>query len=377
MPNPQARLLGAADSPGDVCGSAELGDRPGITVGQRANGGHGRRRVQHPQHPHVADTTTNYGYDAQGRLSCATSLTVSVSDCESSGYYYQYDADGNMTTKETNGSAVTYTYNASDEMTTSPSAYDNAGDQTELSSGTTLGYNNFAQTTSMKLSGGSTDTYSYTGPGQNQLTSGAGTTVQNSSILGVTAINTGGTVSYLTRDSSGNLISLRTGGTAYYYLLDGNNSVIGLINTAGASAASYTYAPYGSLTSGTPTGIAATNPFRYDSGYQTADGLYHYGARYYNPANGRWTQLDPSGRNRGYAFADDDPVNESDPSGQLTFGPFPATTAFLAGLALTNGESIGGIVSSILGSIGALGALYLNAIGGALLDCANKIYNEY
>jgi RHS repeat-associated protein len=35
------------------------------------------------------------------------------------------------------------------------------------------------------------------------------------------------------------------------------------------------------------------SPYGYSSGYRTTSGLYHYGARYYNSTDQRWTQQDP------------------------------------------------------------------------------------
>jgi RHS repeat-associated protein len=53
-----------------------------------------------------------------------------------------------------------------------------------------------------------------------------------------------------------------------------------------------------------------------------SNGLYHFGARYYDPTTGRWTQQDPEDRlgsaTQGdrFLFAGDDPLNESDPTGR-------------------------------------------------------------
>ncbi|HEY5344337.1 MAG TPA: RHS repeat-associated core domain-containing protein, partial [Solirubrobacteraceae bacterium] len=57
-----------------------------------------------------------------------------------------------------------------------------------------------------------------------------------------------------------------------------------------------------------------------------ANSLLHFGQRYYDPTTGRWTQQDPEDRlgsaTRGdrFLFADDNPVDESDPSGRLSLG---------------------------------------------------------
>ena len=62
---------------------------------------------------------------------------------------------------------------------------------------------------------------------------------------------------------------------------------------------------------------AATNPYRYNSGYTDPTGYIHYGNRYYNPTLANWTQQDPSGQSTGYQYAGSNPVNNSDPSGNL------------------------------------------------------------
>src|SRR5258706_8723159 len=67
-----------------------------------------------------------------------------------------------------------------------------------------------------------------------------------------------------------------------------------------------------------------TNPWKFAAGYLDSNtGLYKYGTRYYDPTLGRWTQQNPVGGSLGdlnsanrYVYANDDPVNMVDPSGQ-------------------------------------------------------------
>jgi RHS repeat-associated protein len=57
------------------------------------------------------------------------------------------------------------------------------------------------------------------------------------------------------------------------------------------------------------------------------NGLYHFGQRYYDPTTGQWTQRDPlDAANVGdaFGFGGGDPINESDPSGEL---PIPSARA--------------------------------------------------
>jgi len=101
------------------------------------------------------------------------------------------------------------------------------------------------------------------------------------------------------------------------------------VDTTGTVQATYSYDPAGQTTSvgGPNPAIAGGNPYRYAGGYtDTTTGLIKFGARYYNPTLGRWTQLDSltslldfTNGNR-YAYAGDDPINNSDPSGHCIFG---------------------------------------------------------
>lgn len=84
----------------------------------------------------------------------------------------------------------------------------------------------------------------------------------------------------------------------------------------------YTYDSYGGHPTATAlNGTLPNNPYRYAGGTLDSTGLYKYGARYYDPSIGRWTQQDsvdapgnPANANR-YAYAGDNPVNSVAPSG--------------------------------------------------------------
>jgi RHS repeat-associated protein len=87
---------------------------------------------------------------------------------------------------------------------------------------------------------------------------------------------------------------------------------------ATALSRSYDYDPDGNATdSGTGTDAIV----RFAGGYPIG-GLYHYGARYYDPATAAWTQQDPLNQissltqSNHYAYAGGDPVNSVDPSGE-------------------------------------------------------------
>lgn len=68
--------------------------------------------------------------------------------------------------------------------------------------------------------------------------------------------------------------------------------------------------PWGQDT-GTTGAKAATNPWTYAGGYDdTTCNRIKFGARYYNPARGRFTQPDPSGQETDrYLYAAANPTN--------------------------------------------------------------------
>ncbi|MGW8700956.1 RHS repeat-associated core domain-containing protein [Streptomyces eurythermus] len=89
-----------------------------------------------------------------------------------------------------------------------------------------------------------------------------------------------------------------------------------MVDTSGKRTATYTYGPYGEPR----TNSGTQQPFRYTSAYLGPTGLYKMGARYYDPDLGRFTQPDPSGQESNpYLYAAADPVNSSDPTGNLSF----------------------------------------------------------
>ena len=105
------------------------------------------------------------------------------------------------------------------------------------------------------------------------------------------------------------------GVTKHYYHANHQGSVVAMSDTVGALAEQFTYDAYGQ--SATLIG----NPFRYTGRYLDAEtGLYYYRARYYSPALGRFLQTDPVGYTAGlnwYAYVGNDPVNATDPSGEV------------------------------------------------------------
>ncbi|HVV75238.1 MAG TPA: RHS repeat-associated core domain-containing protein [Mycobacteriales bacterium] len=131
---------------------------------------------------------------------------------------------------------------------------------------------------------------------------------------------TDGTTSYVYGPGGLPLEQISSSGTVLYYLHDQAGSTRTLTTQSGAVAGSFTYTPYGQLLASTGT---ATSPFTWQGQYQDpADGLYYLRARYYDPSTGQLFTRDPLEALTGqpYAYAGEDPLDASDPSGLEELG---------------------------------------------------------
>jgi RHS repeat-associated protein len=151
-----------------------------------------------------------------------------------------------------------------------------------------------------KTIGASVTQFLYDGHNPLQELSAAGTVSANL----LTGLNID---EYFTRADSGGAMA---------FLADALGSTVGLVNSAGSIATSYTYEPFGNTTaSGNPN----SNPYRFAGRENDATGLYFYRARYYSPTFQRFIEQDPiefSGGDRNlHAYVADNPVNRKDPLG--------------------------------------------------------------
>jgi RHS repeat-associated protein len=184
-------------------------------------------------------------------------------------------------------------------------------------------YTSRDQLSSITPHGGSATAIVSHGTGQEDLAAiGTEENIQN--VLGVASTGTGTSATYYTRTNNGQLLAKRKPGEkpteTQYYLLDPFGSPAMLTNATGTQTApasgTYQYDSYGS-----PVGTGPST-FGYRSGQILPDGLIHYGARYYDPANSDWTQQDPLSQiedliqtNR-FLYSDDNPINKADLEGQ-------------------------------------------------------------
>jgi len=102
----------------------------------------------------------------------------------------------------------------------------------------------------------------------------------------------------------------------FFYSYDGHGSVRQLTNSAGNLTDSYTYDAFGNLIEQTGT---TPNLYLYAGEQFDSDlGLYYNRARYLDVRNGRFWNLDSVEGGNLYWYADADPVNNHDPSGNET-----------------------------------------------------------
>jgi len=163
-------------------------------------------------------------------------------------------------------------------------------------------------------------------------------------------------------------------GTAYYYTRDQLGSVRELMDASGNIAARYSYDPYGKTTkvSGTPD-----STFQYAGYYaHSTSGLYLTKFRAYDANTGRWLSRDPIAEKGGmnlYGYAQNEPINENDPSGLWAAGRIVAASAeggVVTGGGVTGSAGFGAFVDSngavTGGAFAAGGAFVGNPLASAV-----------
>lgn len=316
-------------------------------------------------------TSTTYGngvvaattIDAAGRVSAIADTGPGSASLAS--FTYSRNGIGDLASTTTAGitlPAEYYSYTNRDQLAsvnTGNYSYDSAGNATTLPPGATLAYDVSSQPTSYALSGTTTaitydtqgnrltgpapggTTAAYTWDQANRLTAANGTSYSYNAdglrttrtpatgtaqhytwdiSAGVPLILTDGSTSYLYDDEGNPVEQIDAVGGALYYQHDQYGSTRLLTNGAGALAATYTYDAGGNLTSRTGT---ADTPLRWNGQAQDLDtGLYYLRARYYDTTTSQFISVDPlaSITQDPYVFANNNPLNRQDPSGQASSG---------------------------------------------------------
>jgi RHS repeat-associated protein len=287
----------------------------------------------------------SYAYDSLGRRS---SLTRAGGAGASTGYAYDAASRLYTLTQTLAGSAsVTYTlgYNAAGQVLTrqvSNSAY--VAHPGSITAGYVAnGLNQYTSATGITASyvaaNSAALSYDPAGRLQSETTAGATTSFLYSGGALVGEYDSSGNI--LARYATGPgvdepLLWYQGAGTTtrHWLTADNQGSVIGYADQSGNSGATYAYGPYGEpIVSGGGSGWGGSR-YRFTGQIEIPEAqLYYYKARVYDPNLGRFYQTDPAGLASDvnlYAYATEDPVNASDPTG-TNFGYTnnqPITAAF-------------------------------------------------
>jgi len=286
----------------------------------------------------------NYNYDAAGRV-------VYQGTSASGSNNIAYDASGDPTTissHDSSGNFDTYTqsFDQAGEVTgqtpnsgssgvASIYGYDTLGDQTSDSSGSTTstyGFNQIRQMGSFNPGTTTTTTYTYNGDGL-EASSEPSTATSPTQLTwdtndSLATLLSDGTNDYIYGSNDQpveqvNVTSSPPASNPQFMTYTNSDSSWLMTNAAGAETAYWRYDAFGNLAFGTPG-----SPFGFAGQYQDSSsnptGFYDMRARWYDSATGSFTTRDPLFNDtvQAYAYADDDPVNSSDPSGTDTLlGP--------------------------------------------------------
>jgi RHS repeat-associated protein len=269
--------------------------------------------------PSSPGAPAGYGYDAQDRV---TSMTPGTNAPLS----YGFDASSNLTTLPTGASG---TYDNASELTsstlsgtTTSYAYDADGHRlTSKQSGTTITsgtWNGAGQLTAYTSPAASMTAATYDGNGLRA--SATTSSVTQAFVWDITAdvpsllMDSANAYIYGTTDAPAEQVSL-SAGTITYLNADSLGSVRGTVSSAGTLTGTTAYDAWGNPE--TTGGLTSATPFGYAGAYTDPTGLLYLINRYYDPATGQFTSVDPdvSQTLTPYGYAVGNPVTTTDPNG--------------------------------------------------------------
>jgi len=246
---------------------------------------------------------------------------------------WAFDALGNWTSVNTDGSNQTRTANQQNEITsisgqTTPS-YDANGNTTTDQSGKTLVYDAWNRLVAYKNGATVLEAYGYDSLNR-RITENSGTQrdlfydrawqLLEEDVSGSMADQYVWSSVYIDA-----LVERDTPTLRIYVQQNANFDVTSLVDTSGNVQERYIFDPYGAVTILTPSWSSRGTSsyawvFLHQGGrFDIATGLYYFRNRDFSPTLGRWTELDAAGYRAGdmnlYRFVENTPYNLTDPLG--------------------------------------------------------------
>ena len=181
-------------------------------------------------------------------------------------------------------------------------------------------------------------------------------------------------------DDSNQPLAMKYNGTLYYYILNAQGDVVRIIDGSRNVVASYSYDPWGNIISSSGA-FADVNPLRYRGYYYDSEtGFYYLQSRYYDPELGRFINADSYASTDAtgilsanmFAYCENDPVNKSDPTGEVAHLAIGAVIGAIANVGFSYfnhmiaGESYG-FKEAVLDALSGAASGILAASGVGLL----------
>ncbi|XUM02221.1 RHS repeat-associated core domain-containing protein [Streptomyces venezuelae ATCC 10712] len=350
----------------------------------------------------TGDTTgpaKRYAYDDAGRLTRVCTDTDETESClpGGEGESYTYDKAGNRLTATSGTSVTTHTYDEADQLTrittgttVTTLTYDADGNQTKDASGTYT-YDPLGRMSSAAVG---TDAYTFAYDADGNRTS----VEKNGAPHRTAQWDINGSVPHLATERDGaNLLvgdyhygpqgepqGVDIYGASFWFLHDRQNSVTSVVDQAGAQTHRYAYGTWGTAEGTAGTGNRQQSAFGFNGAPKDSvlEGRVQLPARGYDPGTGRFTTPDPRqdlaapANSATYAYSNNDPVNQSDPTGACPLCVSIGVGALIGGVVeggiyswqhRNEGFTLGGLAKAA-----GKGAL-VGAVAGALMPGAGNI----